>query len=73
MQEQEYKRQMQEQQDQQNEEQVSEYVEAQQEIHLDNKVINAQTIGNEAVKKLQTELEGRVQKDLDQLTVIANN
>ena len=49
------------------------YVESQQQIHLDNKILNAQTIGQDAVLKLQKELEARVQKDLDELTVIANN
>lgn len=43
------------------------------EIQLGNQVINANTIGEEAVTKLQQELESRVQKDLDQLTIIANN
>lgn len=71
MRENEYKRQMMiQRQDRQNE---NELMEQQSEIHLNNKALNAETIGQESVSKLQQDLEARVQKDLDQLTVIANN
>ena len=56
-----------------NDERNAELIEAQSQIQLNNKVVNAETIGQDAVKKLQQDLEARVQKDLDQLTVIANN
>lgn len=42
-------------------------------MHLDDKLLNAQSAGREAVAKLQADLEERVRKDLDQLTIIANN
>lgn len=34
-------------------------------LHLDDKLINSQTAGQEAVTKIQEELEGRIQRDLD--------
>lgn len=40
---------------------------------MGNQALNGQSIGQEAVTKLQQELEARIQKDLDQLTIIANN
>lgn len=49
------------------------FVEQGEHLHLDDKLINALTAGQEAVSKIQEELEGRIQKDLDQLTIIANN
>lgn len=53
------------QQERENDQTVAEYVEAQSEMQMNSEILNAQTVGQEAVKKLQQDLEARVQKDLD--------
>lgn len=40
---------------------------------MDDQAINAQELSHQTVAKLQAQLEARVQKDLDQLTIITNN
>jgi len=37
---------------------------------LDDQAINAQELSHQTVAKLQAQLEARVQKDLDQLTLL---
>ena len=40
---------------------------------MNSDIMNVQSIGQNAVKKIQRDLEAKVQKELDQLTIIANN
>lgn len=50
-----------------------ELIEGQSDIHLDNMEFSQNMIGQQAVAKIQAQLEAKVQKELDQLTIIANN
>lgn len=51
----------------------SELQQSESDINLDETVLNTQQLGHKAVQKLQAQLEAKVQKELDELTVIANN
>ena len=51
----------------------SDIQQSESDINLDETVLNTQQLGHKAVQKLQAQLEAKVQKELDELTVIANN
>jgi hypothetical protein len=51
----------------------SELQQSESDVNLDESVLNTQQMGHKAVQKLQAQLEAKVQKELDELTVIANN
>ena len=42
-------------------------------MHLDNMEFSKNFVGQQAVAKIQAQLEAKVQKELDQLTILANN
>lgn len=51
----------------------SELQQSESDVNLDESVLNTQQMGHKAVQKLQAQLEAKIQKELDELTVIANN
>lgn len=51
----------------------SELQQSESDVNLDESVLNTQQMGHKAVQKLQAQLEAHIQKELDELTVIANN
>jgi hypothetical protein len=51
----------------------SELVGSEAEVNLDSEALNSMSLSQHTVTNIQAQLEAKVQKELDELTIIANN